>query len=162
MYRHQYPTVSHLDDTLRGSPHPLGASFCAQGVNFSVFSKSADAVELLLFDAVDDDRPSRIISLDPGRHRTHHYWHVCVPGLAAGQLYGYRVAGPNDAARRLRFDGDKLLIDPYGRSVTTGARYDRAAAARDGDNLGKAMKSVVVECSDYDWEGDRPLERPYS
>jgi glycogen operon protein len=151
-----------LDATSRGTPHPLGASFCADGVNFSVFSKSAESLELLLFDHVDDDRPVRVIKLDPGQNRTHHYWHVCVAGLGKGQLYAYRASGPNDPARRLRFDGEKLLLDPYARGVATGPGYDRAAAARPGANAGKAMKSVVAKPGDYDWEGDRPLERPYS
>ncbi|MGB5621306.1 MAG: glycogen debranching enzyme, partial [Gammaproteobacteria bacterium] len=151
-----------MSDTLRGSPGPVGPSFCADGVNFSVFSKNADSVELLFFDDVDDDAPSRIITLDPLVNRTYHYWHVCVPGLESGQLYGYRVAGPWDPSRRLRFDGDKLLLDPYGRGVATGAGYERAAAARPGANLGKAIKSVLVGPGDYDWQGDRPLQRPYS
>ncbi|MDH4032026.1 MAG: glycogen debranching enzyme, partial [Chromatiales bacterium] len=73
-----------MDATSRGTPHPLGASFCADGVNFSVFSKSAESLELLLFDHVDDDRPVRVIKLDPGQNRTHHYWHVCVAGLGKG------------------------------------------------------------------------------
>jgi len=151
-----------MSDTLRGSPGPVGPNFCADGVNFSVFSKNADSVELLFFDDVDDDTPSRIITLDPLVNRTYHYWHVCVPGLESGQLYGYRVAGPWDPSRRLRFDGDKLLLDPYGRGVATGAGYERAAAARPGANLGKAMKSVLIGDEDYDWQGDRPLQRPYS
>ena len=151
-----------MSDTLRGSPDPIGPSFCAEGVNFSVFSKNADSVELLFFDDVDDDTPSRIVTLDPKVNRTYHYWHVCVPGLESGQLYGYRVAGPWEPSRRLRFDGDKLLLDPYGRGVATGAGYERAAAARPGANLGKAMKSVLAGPGDYDWQGDRPLQRPYS
>ncbi|MGD8977110.1 MAG: glycogen debranching enzyme, partial [Gammaproteobacteria bacterium] len=151
-----------MSQALPGSPGPIGPSFRSEGVNFSVFSKNARSVELLLFDDVDDDRPSRTIAFDPLVNRTYHYWHVCVPGLESGQLYGYRVAGPWEPSRRLRFDGDKLLLDPYGRGVATGAGYERAAAARAGPNLGKAMKSVLVGDEEYDWQGDRPLGRPYS
>jgi glycogen debranching enzyme GlgX len=151
-----------MGDWRQGRPYPIGPSIEADGVNFSIYSRQATAVDLLLFDDVDDARPSRVIPLDPNDHRTHHYWHVKVAGLSAGQLYGYRASGPYDPLRRQRFDDEKLLIDPYGRGVATGANYDRRAAARPGCNFGAAMKSVLVDTSDYDWEGDRPLERPYS
>ena len=66
-----------MSDAIRsGTSHPLGATMRAGGVNFSVYSRDADAIELLLFDAVDDPRPARVIALDPTRHRTYHYWHV--------------------------------------------------------------------------------------
>ena len=85
-----------------GRSFPLGSTLSPEGVNFSVFSKSATLVELLLFDQVDDAQPARVIRLDPRRHRTYHYWHVFVPGLTAGQLYGYRVSGPCEPDRGLR------------------------------------------------------------
>ena len=97
--------------------HPLGASLRSGGANFSLFSRSASRVELLFFDQADDARPSRIIELDPHTQRTYHYWHVFVPGVKAGQLYGYRVHGPSDPARGMRFDPAKVLLDPYGRGV---------------------------------------------
>ncbi|MGH2537326.1 MAG: glycogen debranching protein GlgX [Candidatus Promineifilaceae bacterium] len=143
-----------------GRPHPLGATLSAAGVNFSLFSKNAAAVELLLFDSADDGRPARAIPLEANRHRTFYYWHAFVPGLRAGQLYGYRVHGPNDAGRGLRFDADKLLLDPYGRALALPRDFSRAAASRPGDNAAQAMKSVVADPALYDWEGDRPLGRP--
>ena len=94
-----------------GSSFPLGASLIADGVNFSVFSKHATAVQLLLFDRADDARPSRVIDLDPHTQRTYHYWHAFVPGIGAGQLYGYRVYGSFAPQRGLRFDAEKVLID---------------------------------------------------
>jgi glycogen operon protein len=60
----------------------------------------------------------------------------------------------------MRFDPDKLLLDPYGRGVAVPRTYSRAAAAGKGDNAATAMKSVVVATSAYDWEGDAPLRRP--
>jgi glycogen operon protein len=129
-------------------------------VNFSVFSREATGVELLLFDHADDVRPVRIIPIDPATQRTYHYWHVFVPGVRPGQLYGYRVAGPFDPGRGLRFDAAKVLLDPYGRGVVVPKTYSRDAASRAGDNAATAMKSVVVDPSAYDWEGDRPLRRP--
>src|SRR5215471_20484840 len=95
-----------------GSSCPLGATLSPEGVNFSVFSKSATRVELLLFDDVQAAQPARVIRLDPRRHRTYHYWHVFVPGLQAGQLYGFRAVGPFKPELGLRFDGTKVLLDP--------------------------------------------------
>ena len=140
---------------------PLGASVVPGGVNFSVFSKNASSIELLLFDGESATRPSEVISLDAARNRSYHYWHVFVPGLKAGQVYAYRAHGPFDPKRGLRFDADKVLLDPYGRAVSVPAGYDRKAAMRPGDNAAVAMKSVVADPSLYDWEGDLPLRRPF-
>src|SRR5271155_3295645 len=94
-----------------GRSAPLGATVAPGGANFSLFSRSASAVELLLFDREDDARPARLITVDPFSNRTYHYWHVFVPGVQAGQAYGYRVHGPFDPARGMRFDPLKLLLD---------------------------------------------------
>jgi len=142
-----------------GKTHPLGAQLSGGGANFSLYSRSATRVELLLFDHVDDSRPARTISWDPSVHRTYHYWHGFVPGVKVGQLYGYRVYGPWDPARGMRFDPEKLLLDPYARSVAVPAKFSRDAAGHPGDNAATAMKSVVVDANAYDWEGDQPLGR---
>jgi glycogen operon protein len=128
------------------------------GVNFSIFSRDASAVELLLFDRAEDGTPAKTIRLNPRKNRTYHYWHVFVPGIGPGQIYGYRVNGP----RELRFDPQKLLIDPYGRAVAVPSGYSRKAAIDRGDNCAVAMKSVVADPRCYDWEGDAPLKRPFS
>ncbi len=145
-----------------GESAPLGASMRRNGVNFSVYSRRASGVELLLFDSVDDDRPSRTVSLDPVKNRSYHYWHVFVPDMRPGQIYGYRAAGPSDPAQGMRFDPAKVLLDPYGRGVVVPKNYDRVANSRKGDNAATAMKSVVVDPRAYDWEGDAPLKRPSS
>jgi len=145
-----------------GRSFPLGDACWESGANFSVFSRSATSVELLFFDHVEDAQPSRIIVLDPRLHRTYHYWHVFVPGVSPGQLYGYRVHGPFDPARGLRFDASKVLLDPYGKAVAVPKNYSRDAASREGDNAAAAMKSVVTDRRGYDWEGDEPLRRPFS
>ena len=119
-------------------------------------------MELLLFEHADAPGPSRIIRLDPRANRTCDYWHICVPGLAPGQVYGYRAFGPCAPERGHRFDPTKVLLDPYGRGVAVPDGYDREAARRPGDNAPYALKSVVVDPRDYDWEGDRPLRRPIS
>lgn len=146
----------------KGNTSPLGATICNGGVNFSLFARDCTGIELLLFEHVDDAIPSRIITLDPRHNRTYHYWHVFVPDIGPGQLYGFRVAGPFDHSRGMRFDADKLLIDPYGRAVAVPAGYDRAAACVPGDNVALSMKSVVADPRGYDWEGDMPIKRPYS
>jgi len=146
-------------DVTPGCSWPLGATLSGDGVNFSIWSRHATAVELCLFDRAEDAKPSLSIRLDPRLHRTYHYWHAHVAGLAPGQLYGWRIHGPFDPAHGYRFDGQKLLLDPYARSVAVPSTYDRWAAARRGDNAGKAMKGVVADLSRYDWEGDRPLRR---
>jgi glycogen operon protein len=139
---------------------PIGATICDGGVNFSVYSRNATGVELQLFDRVDDSKAARTVRIDPVAGRSYHYWHVFVPGVKEGQIYGYRVDGPSDPARGLRFDATKVLLDPYGRGLSVPSGYSRSAAANAGDNCATAMKSVVVNPSGYDWEGDAPLQRP--
>ena len=73
-----------------GSPHPLGTMPQFGGVNFSVYSRHATQLELLLYHHADDARPAQVIKLDARRHRTWHYWHVFVPGIGPGQIYAWR------------------------------------------------------------------------
>ncbi|MGH7796560.1 MAG: glycogen debranching protein GlgX [Candidatus Binatia bacterium] len=146
----------------QGSSAPLGATVYPGGVNFSVFSKNAILIELLLFNDGNAGQPANVISLDPSRHRTYHYWHVLVPGLKPGQVYGYRAHGPFAPERGVRFDSEKVLLDPYGLAVAIPKAYDRGAASRPGDNAAVAMKSVVADPGRYDWEGDLPLRRPFT
>ena len=114
-----------------GRSFPLGAQVVDGGVNFSVFSKAASLVDLLLFDGVEDERPSRIIPLDASAQRTWHYWHAFVPKLAAGQVYGYRARGPFAPSEGLRFDGDKLLLDPYAKCIAVPPRQIGRASCRE-------------------------------
>jgi isoamylase len=145
-----------------GRSSPLGATVLPGGVNFSVYSRNASGVELLLFNREDEVQPECMITIDPATNRTDHYWHVFVPRVRAGQLYGYRVDGPFDPASGMRFDASKVLLDPYGRGVVVPRNYSRDAAHLEGDNASTAMKSVVVDPHTYDWEGDMPLHRPAS
>jgi len=145
-----------------GRSFPLGATALGDGVNFSVFSREASRMDLLLFDDPAATHPARAIELDPRAHRTYHYWHVFVPGIGPGQVYAYRAAGPFDPASGLRFDPAKVLLDPYGRAVIVPDGYSRQAASRFGEDNAIAMKSVVVDPEIYDWEGDAPLRRPFA
>jgi glycogen operon protein len=143
-----------------GASAPLGATVCEGGVNFSVFSKDATAIELLLFDHEQAARPAQVARLERRSSRTYHYWHAFVRGLGPGQVYAYRAEGPYAPERGLRFDSDKVLLDPYGLAVTVPEAYDRMAARRPGDTARTAMKSVVIDPRRYNWEEDRPLRRP--
>jgi isoamylase len=140
----------------------LGATIVPGGVNFTIYSRSATGVELLLFNREDDVQPERMIAFDPVTNRTSHYWHGFVPDVRPGQMYGYRVDGPFDPASGMRFDASKVLLDPYGRGVVVPRNYSRIAARDEGDNASSAMKSVVVDPHAYDWDGDMPLHRPAS
>ncbi len=121
-----------------GRSSPLGATLSLGGTNFSVYSKHATAIDLLLFDCVEDAWPARVIRIDPSTSRTYHYWHVFVPGVKAGQICGYRAEGPFDPSNGMRFDPTKVLL------------------------TAAAMKSVVADPQAYDREGDRLLNRPAS
>ena len=145
-----------------GRSAPLGATLDPGGVNFSLYCRNGTLVELLLFDRVGDSKPAAVIPLDPWKNRTYHYWHIFVPDLQPGQLYGYRVHGPFAPEQGLRFDEKKVLLDPYGRAVAVPEQYGRAAASQPGDNSATAMKSVIVDTRAYDWEGDVPLNTPSS
>jgi glycogen operon protein len=150
-----------LSDILPGQSQPLGATVRPDGVNFSIYTHNGVSVELLLFDDVDDITP-RVIRLDPTINRTFYYWHVFVRGIRPGQLYAYRVHGPFAPEKGMRFDGSKVLLDPYARAIAKNPHYDRQAAIRPGDNVKSAHKGVVIDVADYDWEGDSPLHVPYS
>jgi isoamylase len=140
-----------------GRSSPLGATVAPSGVNFSLFSRNAEGVDLIFFERDDDSRPSRVITFDPTRNRTFPYWHAFIPGVKPDQLYAYRVSGPFDPASGMRFDPDKVLLDPYARAVVVPRDYSRDAARQSGNNCATAMKSVVVDMNAYDWEGDAPL-----
>ena len=152
-----YPSTA---EPSAGRSFPLGAAVLSNGINFSVFSRHASRVELLLFDDAEEPHATRAIALEAREHRTYYYWHIFVPGIRAGQLYGYRVTGPFAPEHGLRFDPSKVLLDPYGRAVAVPDGYSRQMASQYGENDAIAMKSVVVDPSGYDWEGDAPLRRP--
>ncbi|MDI1312808.1 glycogen debranching protein GlgX [Prosthecobacter sp.] len=98
---------------LPGTPTPLGATVVEEEVNFALFSANATRVELCLFDPEADYAETRITLPE----RTNHIWHGLVPGLKAGQLYGYRVHGPYEPQNGHRFNSNKLLLDPYARAI---------------------------------------------
>ncbi len=153
---------AHASASQTGWSFPLGATILSGGVNFSVFSRQATRIEVLLFDDPAAAQPTSVIDLDPRTHRTYHYWHIFVPGIGAGQVYAYRAFGPFDPGRGLRFDPSKALLDPYGRAVIVPELYQRQRASEYGKRDEIAMKSVVADLATYDWEGDTPLHRSFA
>ena len=155
---------------LEGSPRNLGAVTCGDGVNFAVFSKNAERVVLDLFDTPQDKQPSFSFEFDPVKNRTGSIWHVFVKGLSAGALYLYRVDGPYNPPQGHRFNFNKFLFDPYAKSFTSGSVFrsynkQRALGLAGVENgrlsdLSDFPKCVVVDDSDFDWQGDKPLNYP--
>ena len=155
-----------------GKPMPLGASLAGDGVQFAVFSRHATAVSLLLFDRAEDAAPAAELPLDPERHRTGDIWHAHVPGLRAGQCYLYRVDGPYAPRAGHRFNPNRLLLDPYAKAITGSFTWHLADArgfepgspagdlsfATASDAAG--MPKCIVVDDAFDWQGDRPLNRP--
>ena len=148
--------------TFLGNPYPLGATWTGNGVNFALFSEHAASVELCLFDNVTTiDENVRI----PLTEQTNQVWHVFLPDVRPGQLYGFRVSGPYDPERGLRFNSAKLLLDPYAKAVAGevswademfgyvvgGKKADLTQDFRD-DAWG-VPKSVVVD-TEFNWHGD--------
>jgi isoamylase len=146
--------------TSPGRAQPLGATVTGDGVNFSLFSQNATKVELLLFQNPADPQPAQVIEMPAP---TLFYWHVQVNGLQANTAYAYRVYGPggdaDTASSGNRFNGNKVLIDPYTRgNVDTLWNADAAKDAT--DNVVTSMRSMVIDAQAYDWEGDTPLNIP--
>jgi isoamylase len=157
-----------------GFPYPLGATVQDDGINFAIFSRHATAVYLELFAAPDDNKSICSISLDPRRNRTGDMWHIFVHNLKDGQLYGYRVDGPYSPLEDgHRFNVNKLLCDPYARSVSGRYEaendalygYDRKSPKADlsfshADSAPYTVKSVAIATSSFDWEDTQPIRRP--
>jgi len=149
-----------------GQHHPLGATPSPEGVNFAVYARAASKVELCLFDPENPSREMRRIELT---ERTAYVWHAFVPGLREGTLYGYRAHGPWEPQNGLRYNGAKLLVDPYARALHGSVDFRKpifgyAVGGDDGDltpddqdSAAGVPKSVVVSDDGFDWEGD---ERP--
>jgi glycogen operon protein len=147
-----------------GAPYPLGATFDGNGTNFALFSEGAERVELCLFD--DDGTETRVELRDVDAF----VWHGYLPTIQPGQLYGYRVYGPNDPAEGLRFNPSKLLLDPYAKAVEGEIEWGQAVFSydfgdpdshNDEDSAAQMMKGVVVNPF-FDWAGDRQPKTPYA
>lgn len=144
-----------------GQPYPLGATRNDGGVNFALFAENATGVELCLFETPSDSSESHRIKLT---ERTHQVWHVYIPDVQAGQLYGYRVNGPYEPKNGNRYNPNKLLIDPYAKAVAGIVRWhdslygyellhrDKDLSFSKTDSARYIPKSVVID-ERFDWEG---------
>ena len=151
-----------------GYPYPLGATWLGNGVNFAIFSEHATSVDLCLFDSIDTRQENIRI---PVTEHTDQVWHVFLPDVRPGQLYGYRVSGPYDPERGLRFNSSKLLLDPYGKAIAGEVNWSDEMfgyvvgdpsedVARDfRDDAWGMPKSVVIDNA-FDWHNDKKLGIP--
>lgn len=152
-----------------GKPYPLGATWDGQGVNFALYADYATGVELCLFKSPDDKQEScRVHMIE----RSHQVWHIYLPGVKPGQLYGYRVYGPYKPQEGLRFNPNKLLLDPYAKAIAGTVNWhdslfgyqighpDADLSFSEEDSAPFIPKSVVVD-DNFDWQGDQLLHIPY-
>ena len=157
-------------EVLDGSPKKLGAYPTEEGVNFAVYSKTAERVVLDLFDTPDSKQPTVSIELNPAVNKTGSVWHILVKGLKAGALYLYRVDGPYNPPAGHRFNFNKFLLDPYAKAFTPGSIFksynlqrERGLAGIENgklSDLSNFPKCVVVDDNEFDWQGDKPLNIP--
>src|SRR4051812_48486181 len=133
---------------------PYGAILHENGVQFVVFSRSATAMRVLLYDEVADTEPSEVITFSRETDRWGDIWSVFVPGLTTGALYHFQADGPNDPEHGQFFDSRARLIDPYAKALA--GEFQQAT-----DGVIRPPKCVVVD--DYfEWDGDRHIRRPTS
>jgi isoamylase len=151
-----------------GRPYPLGATFDGEGTNFALYSRHAEGIELCLF-SEDGAREVRKVRVT---ERTGHVWHVYLPGVRAGALYGYRAHGPYEPEKGHRFNASKLLVDPYAKAIygeadLNGPVHAYRLGAPEGDlafddtDSAPAVPKGVVMGNHYDWEGDRAPRTPW-
>ena len=152
-----------------GRPYPLGATWDGAGVNFALFAEHATKVELCLFDSIEAKKETKRI---PFHHQTDLVWHAYFPEILPGQLYGYRVQGPFEPAKGHRFNHNKVLLDPYAKSIGRGLVWDDSVfgykmgdpahdlSFDDRDSAPFAPLAVVVDNS-FTWGDDRLLRTPW-
>lgn len=152
-----------------GNAYPLGATWDGEGVNFALYADNATAVELCLFESENAESASHTLKI---AERTHHVWHVYIPGLKPGQLYGYRVHGPYEPENGHRFNPNKLLMDPYAKAIAGTIQWhnslfgydvhheDKDLSFSSEDSAPYIPKSVVIDPG-FDWEGDKHPRIPY-
>jgi glycogen operon protein len=145
--------------TRPGHRYPPGATLDSRGVNFSIFSRHATSVELLLYQQADSPEPFQTVMLDPVINRTFFFWHVYVEALPPGIHYTWRVDGPGNTRRTgFRFNRNFELLDPWARAVTHDL-WNRRKASKERGTRHSSMRAIVID-NEYDWEGDQPVNHP--
>ena len=146
-------------ELLPGKTFPIGATVEEDGVNFCLYcDERVIAVELLLFVQGDALEPYEIIQLDPLINRSFYLWHLFVKGLPEKTHYAFRVDGPYQPENGMLFDKQKVLIDPYSKGNNR-SLWKRADACKPGCNLHTSMRSCAFDLKQYDWQGDKPINR---
>ena len=145
-----------------GHRYPAGATAGKDGTNFSIFSRHATAVQLLLYEKPDSKSPFQIIDLDPTANRSFFFWHVFVKEMTGHEKisYTWKVDGPDCDDPGSRFDPSVELLDPWARAVTNvlwRRKYNRDTQEVKGST---SIRAMVLPESSYDWEGDGPLKQP--
>jgi len=151
-----------------GRPHPRGATWDGEGVNFALFSEHAEKVELSIF----DDKGRREIQRIAFLERTDQVWHCYLPDARPGMLYGYRVHGPYRPEDGHRFNPNKLLIDPYAKALTGSITWSdanfgyrvghqRADLAMDRRDSAAGMPKCRVIDPAFTWGDDRRPNVPW-
>ncbi|SEA49378.1 GlgX family protein [Pedobacter hartonius] len=152
-----------------GKPFPLGAIWDGNGVNFTIYSENATAVELCLFDPENDEKEFVKFNIT---EQTDLTWHIYVRGISPGQLYGFRVYGPFVPESGHRFNPNKLVLDPYAKAISGTIEWNDALFAykigdpdedlslSDTDSADYIPKSVVID-QGFDWEGDQCPDTSY-
>ena len=154
----------------RGKPYPLGATWDGMGVNFAIFSENATGAELCLFNGPNDAEETARVGVT---ERTNQVWHCYLPDVRPGQLYGWRIHGPYEPSRGMRFNPAKLLLDPYAKAITGGIRWDDTVfgytlghadqdMAKDDRNSAGAMPKCVVTDPTFTWGDDRAPKVPWN
>ncbi|MDR0315716.1 MAG: glycogen debranching protein GlgX [Treponema sp.] len=157
----------------RGKALPMGATLTGEGVNFSLFSRNATSVTLILFESPAKDSPRCEIPLDKQRNKTGNMWHCHIRGITAGACYLYRVDGPYNPEKGLRFNPHKALIDPYAKAMSDLSEWDfsKCLGFNPGDpggdlsysyedDIAEQPRSIIIDDNDFDWQGDTPLNYP--
>lgn len=148
-----------------GDPYPLGATWDGSGTNFSVFSQTAEAVELCLFDAAGAETRMELPEVDA------YVWHGYLEEAEPGQLYGYRVYGHYDPEQGLRANHAKLLLDPYAKAIAGAVKWDQAVYSYSlvdkddrvidrADSASSMPKSIVADAT-FDWADDHRPRTPW-
>src|SRR5438309_896843 len=154
--------------TWLGYPYPLGATWLGNGVNFALFSEHATSVDLCLFDSME--APEENVRIPVTEH-TDQVWHIFLPEVRPGQIYGYRVSGPYEPEIGMRFNSSKLLLDPYAKAIAGRVEWgdemfgyvvggEKEDLTRDFRDDAWGMPKAVVIDNAFNWDGDRKLGRP--
>ena len=161
------PVVTPRIKSYPGSPYPLGATWDGNGVNFALYTEKATAVELCLFNKPHDEKEVAKIKMT---ERSYQVWHIYIPDLKPGQLYGFRVHGAYEPKNGERFNPNKLLLDPYAKAIAGKIEWsdslfgyevgseDEDLSLSQEDSAPFLPKCVVIDPS-FDWGDDQPPQR---